>query len=207
NLKREELLADRQAPRVASSWIVVAARSEVQPDKLRRLETWLLNAAPAEGAAPFALLVDYVPVSAGVSASPFAAGETLAGEVVYYPSATPLRGLLATRTPCRDATAWPALPDTLETAFAAYETALTRQPWIEAWPLAAAGVTLERAASDRLVLTGAEGLALPLESRQTEALLPLLGLGAFSAILLWDGRCATLLAADTSIGAWHQSYY
>jgi hypothetical protein len=35
-VKREELLADPEAPRVAADWIVAAVQSEVQPDKLRR---------------------------------------------------------------------------------------------------------------------------------------------------------------------------
>ena len=44
SVRREDLLADPAAPRVGATWIVAANLSEVQPDKLRRLETWLVNA-------------------------------------------------------------------------------------------------------------------------------------------------------------------
>jgi hypothetical protein len=144
-----------------------------------------------------------VPASAGAAAPPFAAGEAIAGEVVYYPSATPLRALLATRAPGRDALGWPALPDGLGAALASYDAAIAQQPWIEAWPLAASGVSVERFAPHHLALVDRDGLALPFDARQTEELLPALGLGPISAIMLWDGRFATLLAADTAIGRWH----
>ena len=106
-VKREELLADTEALRVSSDWIVAATLSEVQPDKLRRIETWLLNATPAGEAPRVALLIDFVPVSSGPAGSPFTAGETLSGEVVFYPSAAPLRAQLATRAPASPTIAWP----------------------------------------------------------------------------------------------------
>jgi len=113
SVRREELLADPDAPRLAGDWIVAATRSEIQPDKLRRLETWLLHSAPVENAPKVALLIDFVPVSGGSATSPFIAGETLAGEVVFYPSATPLRAQLATRSAARERVDWPAFPEVL----------------------------------------------------------------------------------------------
>jgi SWIM zinc finger len=203
-VKREELLADAEAPRVSTAWIVAATHSEVQPDKLRRLETWLLNAAPTPDSPNVALLIDFVPVSVGPSASPFSAGETLKGEVVFYPSATPLRGQLATREATSPDIAWPVLPQGLEAALYAYETALALQPWLEQWPLAASQLTVDRIAPQQLVLAGENGLALPVERSQTDDLLPLLGIGPISALCTWDGRLARLLAADTAIGRWHE---
>jgi hypothetical protein len=203
-VKREELLADADAPRVSSDWIVVATQSEVQPDKLRRLETWLFSAAPVPDAPNVALLIDFVPVSVGPSASPFSAGETLNGEVVFYPSAVPLRGQLATREAASPNVAWPALPRGLHTALSAYEAALARQPWLERWPLAASELAVERFASQHLVLADDSGFALPIEQTQTDDLLPLLGLGPISAVVLWDGRFARVLAAETAIGRWHE---
>jgi hypothetical protein len=207
-VKREELLADTQAPRVRVDWLVAATISEVQPDKLRRLETWLLSTKPAPDApsdAPdVALLIDFVPVAVGPSASPFAAGEVLKGEVVFYPSAAPLRGQLATREAASADTAWPALPGGLQAAMNAYETALARLPWLEHWPLAASALRVERSAPRQLVLVGEDGIALPIERAQTDDLLPFVGAGAISALATWDGRCARMLAADTAIGRWHE---
>jgi hypothetical protein len=201
-VKREELLADTDAPRLATDWIVAAVQSEVQPDKLRRLETWLINAAPAPDVPNVALLIDFVPVSVGPSSSPFTAGETLKGEVVFYPSAAPLRGQLATRETASAGLAWPELPGGLYTALGGYETALARQPWLERWPLAAARVTVERIAPQQLVLADDSGFALPLERAQAD-LLPLVGVGPISMFGRWDGRFARLLAAETAIGRWY----
>jgi hypothetical protein len=74
-------------------WIVAANLSEVQPDKLRRLETWLVNAAPGEGEPRAAVLIDFAPASGGAFGFPFEPGEPINGEVVFYPSLAPLRGL------------------------------------------------------------------------------------------------------------------
>jgi hypothetical protein len=203
-LRREELLADRDAPRLSGDWIVAATRSEVQPDKLRRVETWLLHCAPAEGAPAVALLIDFVPVSGGPAASPFIAGEAIAGEVVFYPSATPLRAQLAARSPARARVDWPALPDGVLAALTTYETALGRQPWLDLWPLGASGLTVERLSANQLGLADAAGRILPLERAQTDALTATLGLGPLSALFTWDGWFATLLAAETPIGRWHE---
>ena len=81
---------------------------------------------------------------------------------------------------------------------------LPRQPWRESWPLAASGVTVVPVASDRLALSDAGGTVLPLAGAQTAAVLPLLGVGEIAALATWDGRTATLLAADTAIGRWHE---
>jgi hypothetical protein len=203
--RREDLLADPAAPRATAEWIVAATRSEVQPDKLRRLETWLLNATSADPATRVALLIDFVPVSSGPSASPFVAGETIAGEVVFYPSATPLRAQLATRTAGSTTTPWPPMPDSLAASLGEYETALARQPWIESWPLAAGGLTVVQVAPGQLGLTDGSGLTLPLDRAQADAVTPMLGLAPLAALWIWDGRFATLLAADTPLGRWHEA--
>jgi hypothetical protein len=204
SVRREELLADPDAPRRAGDWIVAATRSEIQPDKLRRLETWLLHSAPVQNAPTVALLIDFVPVAGGPANSPFIAGETLAGEVVFYPSATPLRAQLATRSPVRERVDWPAFPEGLLAALAAYESALGLQPWLEYWPLGASGLTVERLSTHQLGLADGTGRVMPLDRTQTDALTPMLGLKPLSVLFAWDGWCATLLAAETPIGRWHE---
>ena len=203
SVKRDDLLADSAAPRLSSTWLVVSTRSEVQPDKLRRLETWLFDLkASAEGR--FALLIDFVPVSTGASTSPFVAGEIIAGEVVFYPSPAPLRGQLASREPVETAPAWPPLAANLDAALRQWDTALASVPWIEQWPIAVQGVHLGRLSPTQLVVRDSDGATLPLDARQTEGLLPLLGLESIALLLLWDGRFATVLAAETAIGRWHE---
>jgi hypothetical protein len=203
--RREELLADPDATRVSGNWLVAATRSEVQPDRLRRLETWLMRVMPEDAAPAIALLIDFVPVSAGSAASPFLPGEALFGEVVFYPSATPLRALLATRSAAMGPIAWPTLPDGLAGALATFETALARQPWLELWPLGASGLRVERLSRSQLALVDAGGHVLPIDRTQADALIAMLGLTPISALFTWDGWSATLLAAETPIGRWHEA--
>jgi SWIM zinc finger len=207
SVKREDLLADATARRVASSWIVAANVSAVQPDKLRRLETWLINANAVDTGPDdnprLAVLIDYVPVAGGGAGFPFQPGETVAGEVVFYPSSVPLRGLLATRQPDAPSATWPRGPDGLGAAMDDYARRLGQLPWLDPCPLLASGLSLKLAADSMLVISdGTE--RLPIERSQTDALLPLVGLEDICALFLWDGRLARLLAIDTPIGRWHE---
>jgi hypothetical protein len=209
SVRREELLVDPAAPRVNAIWIVAANLSEVQPDKLRRLETWLVNATQAPSNDPSgqdairaAVLIDFVPVSGGAFGFPFEAGECIEGEVVFYPSAAPLRGLLATRKPA-EATPWPRSPRGLEAALAEFARRLGVLPWLDNWPLMVDGVAIRTAGKGALVVADDAGRTLPVASGQVEALTPMLGLDGLSLVCLWDGRTAQVLAADTPIGRWH----
>jgi hypothetical protein len=209
-IKREDVLADAEALRVKAPWMVVAARSEVQPDKLRRLETWLLRLDTQESPAPrFALLLDFIPVSAGVQAAPNMPGEILLAELAFYPSATPLRAHIANREPVpydplSETLPWPQFQAGLGQALAVYDAALAMQPWLDAWPVVASKVHLVRGEKDGLLLASADGVALPLNGTQADAALPLLGLQDITIAGLWDGRLFTLFAAETPLGLWYE---
>ncbi|CCD95902.1 conserved hypothetical protein [Bradyrhizobium sp. ORS 375] len=201
-VRREELLADDTAPRVSSVWIVAANLSEVQPDKLRRLETWLVNTREDGSQPRAAVLIDFVPVSGGGGGFPFAPGDIIDGEVVFYPSAAPLRGLLANRKTAAVA-AWPRPLPGLAPALRDYAATLAAMPWLERWPLLLSGVTLRTAGKGSLAITDTGGEAIAVERGQLDQLLPLLGLDDLSLLCLWDGRVAQVLAADTALGRWH----
>lgn len=202
--RREELLADDSAPRVATRWLAAANLAEVQPDKLRRQETWLVNAQPAEGQPRVAVLIDYVPVAGGASGFAIEPGEQLDGEVVFYPSAAPLRGLLASRKPATASAAWPKGHRGLGPALEEFAARLAGLPWLEAWPLLASEVAIQIAGKGLLVVADGDGNMLPLDRGQADAVLPLVGLDGLTVLVLWDGRTARLLAADTPIGNWHE---
>jgi hypothetical protein len=210
SVRREDLLAEPAAPRVCATWIVAANLSEVQPDKLRRLETWLVNAGASKDSrkdglndAPrVAVLIDFVPVSGGGFGFAFEPGECIEGEVVFYPSAAPLRGLLATRKPAQ-AARWPQLPRGLGPALTDFARHLGTLPWLDSWPLMMDGVSVRTAGKGALVVADDQGRALPVAPAQAEALTPMLGLDGLSLLCLWDGRSAQVLAADTPIGRWH----
>ncbi|MEQ1669317.1 MAG: SWIM zinc finger family protein [Hyphomicrobium sp.] len=202
--KREDLLADATAPRVESTWIVAANISEVQPGKIRRLETWLINAAPVEGAPRVGLLVDFVPVSGGAYGFAFELGETLNGEIVFYPSMAPLRGLLATRKAAAASAPWPQMHAGLPSAMDEFATRLGSLPWLEQWPLLVSGVEFRTAGKGLFALADATGAAIPVDGAQVNALTPMLGLGGLAVLLLWNGRQARVLAVESPIGSWHE---
>ena len=202
-MRREELLEDASALRVKARWLVVSARSEVQPDRIRRLETWLLRLGERDGAAPdFALLLDFVPLAGGASTPPFYAGETFEAELAFYPSAVPLRALIVQRGAGDSTTAW-AAPQGIATALDGWDRALAHQPWLENWPLLIGGVRVARGEGNALWLADDAGGALPLDMAKSETIAPLIGLLGITAAGLWDGRCFSLLAADTPIGGWY----
>ena len=203
-VRREDLLEDQEALRAGRRWLVVAARSEVQPDRIRRLETWLLRLGARQGAEPdFALLLDFVPLAGGASTPPFYAGEVLAAELAFYPSAVPLRALIVSRAAADGETLWGAAP-AIGPALDGWDRALAHQPWLESWPLLIGGVRVARGSSgDALWLADDAGAMLPLDMTRSEAIAPLIGLTAFTAAGLWDGQCFTLLAAETPIGGWY----
>jgi hypothetical protein len=201
-VSRDELLADDSAPRLTTSWIVAANLSEVQPDKLRRLETWLINAKPSGDAPRVAVLIDFVPVSGGGTGFPFAPGECIEGEIVFYPSAAPLRGLLATRKTA-DAAPWPRGERGIAAALDEFAARLGALPWLDAWPLLIDGVTIRTSGKATLVITDDDGRALPLDRGQFDVLMPMLGLDGLSLLVLWNGRSAQVIAAETPIGRWH----
>jgi hypothetical protein len=93
SMQRQALLDDKQAQRKSGSWTVFAIHSQAQPDKLRRIETWL-----EDGEGGHALLMDFVPLATGAGGSPFAPGERFHAELVFYPSAAPMRAIIAARS-------------------------------------------------------------------------------------------------------------
>jgi hypothetical protein len=222
SVKRADLLGDADALRVSAPWMVIAAHSEVQPDKLRRLETWLmrLDAPPADKTAPasepsagaaepprFALLLDYLPVADRSGSSPFTPGELLLAEMVFYPSATPLRAQIGARDPVphdpmTEMLPWPDFPAGVGSALDAYEQAVTLQPWLDAWPVGASGLRVEQDGAGGLLIAGEDGAALPLKPSQFDFAAPLLAFDSLTAAGLWDGRAFTLFAAQTPLGLW-----
>jgi len=197
-MTREALLADPSAPRAKGRWFVAATLAETQPDRLRRLETWL---ARLDGGAPcFAVLIDFVPLAGGANLGfAYAPGESFEAELAYYPSQAPLRAIVAAQNGAttRDASLRLAPRHDLCGALDAYEEALARAPWLGAWPLALEGAEL-RGAGDALWLCDG-GTALPL---QGDAAAPLVGIGPLAMFGLWNGRRFTPALAETALGRW-----
>ncbi len=197
--ERQELLNDATALRVRATWLVLATRVEIQPDKLRRIETWLMSTDLR-----FAVLIDFVPIVAGQSGSAFVPGEAFEAELVFYPSAAPLRALLAERGPAQPFV-WPAALLTLNVALKAYDALAATHPWLSDRPIFVRDVRIACSeAADRLWLVAEDGAA-PIRGNQNSEVLALTAVQIVGIMGLWDGRTFTAMAAQTSLGPWFRA--
>jgi hypothetical protein len=204
SLTRDALLADATALRVQAIWHVVAALSEVQPDRLRRVETWLWREGEDDSGPRFAVLLDFVPVATGAASSGYTAGDRLDAELIFYPSAKPLRAQLVTTSGGAQHSAADLhfATSTLDDAYAEYEHALAELPWLGAWPLAFRNARIRRKDEVLFLCDADNALVLPLPEAQATAALPLASLDTLDGIALWNGYHVTLCWAQTSLGRW-----
>ncbi len=201
-MTRDELFAAKEATRVKGRWTVLATRYETQADRLVRYETYL--AAESNAAAPsIALLLDYVPAAAASSSAPsLEPGSVLDAELVFYPSATPLRAQIAAQANVAPAPAAPAPGKTLEDALAQFDELLAINPWLDNWPLAFGNVSIRQDGSGRCWAVDGDA-AIALAGESTDALLGLDGLDVYGT---FDGRELLPLAANSSLGPMWTSF-
>lgn len=201
---RESLLSEEGALCVSGSWRVVGTVSEVQPDRLRRLETWLWREAAADGTRA-AVLIDFVPVASGQTRGAYRTGERVGATLVFYPSARPLRALIKEiSSPAQDCDMPLSSPETdLAGALAEYEAALCAVPWISIWPLRFRDGWVRRN-GENIFLCSADddGIALPVLPSQATTASPLLAIDRIDGFGLWDGYSLRLCFAQTPLGQW-----
>lgn len=198
NLTREALLEHPNSCRADGLWRVLAVRDEVQPDRLRRVETWLER---AEGEPRFAALIDFVPVAGGAGGNLYAPGELIEAELVFYPSPVPLRAQIAShRGTSRSEDSWSGSSRSLRDALAEWQAALAVKPWLGDWPLAATGVRLRSSRGCLFVVD--EDMALPVAASISDAARPLLGVDDVAIFGTWDGLALVPMLARTSLGEW-----
>lgn len=202
-LTREALLSDATALRVSGTWCTIAVVSEVQPDRLRRIETWLW--CEDDSSARVALLLDFVPVASGASASGgYVVGDRFEAEVVFYPSVLPLRAQILQRLGDTHSTNNNVIfPSTsLTESLASYNAALAQLPWLGTWPMTFRTAEVRRA-GEALYLLDLDGdFALPLAESQATNALPLVRTGTMDGFGLWDGYRFTLCWTQTTMGRW-----
>jgi hypothetical protein len=201
---REALIADPAARRSRGRFVVAATRSEEQPDRLRRVETWLMRTDATSEDPAFALLLDFVPLASGSAVATLAQGETFEAEVVFYPSAAPLRALIGERGASIAAeAAWPGRLPNLDEALDDYEARLAVHPWLGSWPMALRGVRLVENERGALWLVDEGGTSgLPVAAALHERALPLGLADRMDVFGLWDGRDFDLHLARTSLDQW-----
>src|ERR1051326_6906809 len=189
SITREALLNDSEALRVDARWRVFAIVSEAQPDRLRRVETWLWRQSNADGVPQCAVLIDFVPISTGAAVGGYIVGDLIDAELAYYPSTIPLRAqILTLKKGAEQSNEVLSFPNaSLSAAYVKYERALTQLPWLGTLPVAFRSASVRRNGEHLYLNDDDGGLSLPLHKSQASLALPLASVGRMDGIGLWNG--------------------
>jgi hypothetical protein len=152
-----------------------------------------------------AMLLDFAPAAVAASAGPgLAAGTEIDAELAFYPSATPLRAVVAAQHSSQAAAQAPQPEDDLEAAIDRYDALLAVNPWIGEWPIAFRGARVELAQDGRCWATNQDGrIGVPLAGEHAPVLLDLEGVALYGT---FDGRELTPLAANSPLGPYWSSH-
>jgi len=207
SITREALLSDSEALRVNAKWRVVAVMSEAQPDRLRRVETWMWRQSDSDGMPPCAVLIDFVPISTGAATGGYLVGDQIDAEVTFYRSSIPLRAQITTLNKgAEQSSEQLALPTrSLSASYTDYEGALAQLPWLGTIPLTFRSANVRRNGEQLYIHDDESGFSLPLHTSQATHALPLASVGPIDGIGLWNGYEFTLAWAETQLGRWVRS--
>jgi hypothetical protein len=207
SITREALINDPEASRVNGQWLVFAVFSEAQPDRLRRVETWLWRQSGGNEMQQSAVLIDFVPISTGTAAGGYLVGDHIDAELSFYPSTIPFRAQVATLKGGAEQRSEPLnLPDeSLSVSYANYERALAQLPWLGTIPMSFRSASVRRNGEQLYLYDDEGGLSLPLHPSQASHALPLASLDRIDGIGLWNGYEFTLAWAETQLGRWVRS--
>ncbi len=183
---------------VADRWMVLGQITE-EEERLKARRTWIVGRATGRRA----MLLDFAAGNQPLEPS-FLVGTEFDGEVVFFPSAQPLRALVKART---GATAMireiPASAGDAgcEAALAGYASALAQVPWLARWPMLLMGVTPHARTEQRSVMDE-HGRCLPIKTRDGDfwRLISFSGGRPVSVLGEWDGEYllpVAVLRADT----------
>ena len=179
----QELLADPQAERRTDRWQVVGQRVE-EEEKLRVQRTWLVGERSGRAALCLSFAAGNRPLD--LSLVPGTAAEA---ELVFYPSAAPLRALVGTRHDGPGGFAEPAACADFEAAAGQTAGFLAGDPWVERVPfLVGSCVPCEHAG--RWSLRDATGGMVPLAKRLASPW-PLVAASGGAPVTVfgeWDGQ-------------------
>ena len=203
SVTREALLSDSAALRVDAEWRVFAVVSEAQPDRLRRVETWLWRQTGGDGMPRCAVLIDFVPIS-GAAVAGYLVGDQVDAELSFYRSTIPLRAQISTlkRGAEQDSEPLTLLDESLGASYANYEHTLAQLPWLGTVPLVFRSASVRRNREQLYLYDDESGLSLPLHTSQANHALPLASTGRVDGIGLWNGYEFTLAWAETQLGRW-----
>lgn len=157
-ITQEEVLAGEAQ---SDLWLVVGQRIE-EEERLKVRRTWFYGLAHNRSA----LLLDFAHGNQPFEQT-LLPGTCLEAELVFYPSAYPLRALIKTRQEAAILSKDPPGVLSLSEAIAAYSKALTSCPWVERFPVLLQGV-IPIQEGTRWLLQDLQATVLPLCDRWQE---------------------------------------
>ena len=155
----------------------------------------------------YAVLIDFVPISAGAAAGGYLVGDHIDAELSFYPSTIPLRAQITTlKGGAEQSSERLNLPnERLCVSYANYEYALAQLPWLGTIPLNFRSASVRRQGEQLYLYDDESELSLPLHPSQANHALPLASLDRLDGIGLWNGHEFTLAWAETQLGRWLRS--
>jgi hypothetical protein len=177
---QDELLA---ASGVRDRWRVLGRRVEDE-DRLRVQQTWLWG---SESQQP-ALVLHFAPITQPILDTSLVVGTSLDADLVFFPSAYPLRALVKERHAAPTQLDGMSGFATIIAATEAYAAALARNPWLEQFPMPLQSVIPTRN-GEGWSLRDSEGRTLPIVPRFERGwnLLALSGGHPLDVFGEWDG--------------------
>jgi hypothetical protein len=178
-----------QGQRVSDTWNLLGQTVQDE-DRLRVQRTWLLGTTTERSA----LILQF-----SAAGQPFAeslvAGTQINGELVFWPSAVPLRARFHTRT--GETVPITELPPTctdISAFLAKAADALAKQPWLDRWFCFLAGATPTPRAGAPWLVRDVKGEALPLAGKEHWNLLAHSGGRPVILAAEWNGQALTPLS-------------
>lgn len=178
--KQEEVLA---LPGETDRWLVLGQRVEDE-DRLRVQRTWLWGINQARPA----LILNFSAMGQPLDVS-YVPGSVFEAELVYYPSAAPLRALLKKRESARGVSGELPGHSGIAAANQAHAEAVSSNPWLERLPLPLLNIVPINQ-DGHWALRDRDGHTLPLHPRFSEpwALRSVSGGGPIWISGEWDGQ-------------------
>jgi hypothetical protein len=178
-----------QGQRVSDTWNLLGQTVQDE-DRLRVQRTWLLGTTSRRPA----LILQF-----SAAGQPFAEslvpGTQINGELVFWPSAAPLRARFLSRTgETIPITAFPPTSPDIESMLAGVAHALAKQPWLDRWFCYLAGATPLLYGTSSWLVRDVTGQALPLAGKEHWKLLALSGGHPVTLAGEWDGHAVKPLS-------------
>lgn len=189
---RDELLP---LPSAKGLWNIVGQQTE-QEDRITTQRTWLMRQADGQPALVLHFAAGNQPMDTSLMP-----GTAFQGELIYYPSASPLRAIVKSREGEPKGIANPPGAESIDQSLSAYVGALANNPWLDRWPIALSAVVpvaerVGKSSAIRWIVRDQAGDALPLHPQYDEGW-KLLSISGGRPVWLageWDGSHLTPLS-------------